>query len=187
MKFNKTIVVAISTLVLLAVFVPSCISTVNQEVDLRTQINAKIEDNMSRKDKLNKTISQVAQVSKKEVEALTNIIVGAVEARGPNPQGGDGNIVSMAQVQEAVPSISSIETLKNLQNTISGEREAWAQKQTELLSLHQQRNALLEKPVSAFFLKFGGKTDAIDVPIISSSRVKGEFDSGTDDIDVLDL
>ena len=180
---KSKVILSIAAVVALGfcIFASGCLSTVNAEVDLRTQIEAKVEDNMSRKDKLNKTILQAAQISQKEVEALKDIIVGATEARGSNPDGGDGNVISLAAVREAVPSISSIETLKNLQNIISGEREQWAQRQTELLSLSQQRNAMIEKPISGFILGAFGNNEDIEIVIISSTQVKKEFETGVDD------
>src|SRR4051812_33867622 len=72
----------------------------NAEMRLRNQINAKQTDNTSQLDNTVKVISQNAQVTSEQRDALKDIIVGNAQARAS----GGGSLATL--VHEAVPNLN---------------------------------------------------------------------------------
>jgi hypothetical protein len=95
----------------------SAIGSMNSYTRLENLAKATQVDNSNVLDNTRKSIREAAGVSDKEVEALTNIITGYAEARGGNTAG-EGQMVTVGMVQEAVPGITEIKTLANLQNIV---------------------------------------------------------------------
>lgn len=148
----------------------------NKEVRLRNQMKAKQTDNTSQLDNVQKKISQIVQVSDMQMQALKDIIVGNAEAR----KGGSGSLATL--VREAVPQVNNNETFNNIINIITGSRDAWTMRQTELLDLKREHDNLIDTLPSSFFVGGRGK---IDVVIVTSGRVKENFRTGEDnDIDL---
>lgn len=145
----------------------------NKEADLRTLISAKHEDNLSEYSNFKSKIKEAAQVSEKEAEVISSVIVGYSEGRGAN---GGGGLINA--VHEAVPTVS-VETLKNLQNIIVGSRNSWVQRQKELVSLSAEHNKLLNRPISGTVLSIFGKT-AINIKIVATAQSKVDFESETE-------
>jgi hypothetical protein len=154
------------------------ISILNNEATLRTAIEAKHEDNLSEYSNMRQKIKESAQVSEKEAQVITDIILGYTEARGGNGGGGLINAVS-----EAVPSVN-VETLRNLQNIIVGSRNSWTMRQKELVGLSQEHNLLFNKFPSGIILSVFGRS-TIDIKILATSLAKKDFENETESTESL--
>lgn len=147
----------------------------NTEVRLRNTITAKSKDNQSEFDNMWKKISQVAQVTDAQKNALKEIFVAHAEARGGVSKGGANPL--MTWLQESVPHVDTT-TFNNLQNIITASRDSWTMRQKELLDLSREHNNALTLFPSSLFV---GSRPKIDVQIITSSRTDEAFKSGKDD------
>lgn len=151
------------------------ISYSNQEVILRTTIEAKQKDNTSEFDNMYKKISQVAQVSEKQLAVLKDIFVSYADAR----TGGKDDQMLMKWVKESVPNVDTT-TMNNLQNIIVGSRDAWTMRQKELVDLSREHTKLLRVFPSNFILSILGRKQ-IDITIVTSSRTDKAFTTGKDE------
>lgn len=156
----------------------SVIGNYNNYTRLENLAKATQVDNQNVLDNTRKSIREAATVSDKEVEALTNIITGYADARGGNTAG-DGALVTLGMVTEAVPSIQRIETLKNLQNIVVAGRKDWQFSQTRLLEIKRQGDDMINTFPSGAILKFLGKKE-IEVVIVTSAETKENFRTGED-------
>jgi len=147
----------------------------NQEIRLRNTINAKSIDNRQEMDNMWKKISQAAQVTDAQKNALKEIFVAHAEARGGVSKGGANPL--MTWLQESVPHVDTT-TFNNLQNIITASRDSWTMRQKELLDLSREHNNALTLFPSSLFV--GGRPK-IDVQIITSSRTEETFKTGKDD------
>lgn len=178
---NKTVVtlVAVGGVVLLGlIFLFSAIGSFNGYTKLENLAKATQEDNKNVLDNTRKAIREAASVSDKEVDALTNIIIGYADARGDNTAG-SGQLVTVGMVSEAVPSITEVKTLTNLQNIVVAGRKDWQFSQTRLLEIKRQGDDMISTFPSGMILKMFGKTE-IEVVIVTSSETKENFQSGED-------
>jgi len=178
---SKTLItiIAVSTIVLVTGF-SSCgiyVSYNRQERALRKQIEAVQENNKNEFELMWKKISQITQVTKAERESVEKIILGFADAR----KNAGGAFINA--VKEALPNIDQ-STFKNLQNIIVASRDRFAQQQTKLLDLVREREKLVEDEIAGIFIK---NKDKIDVTIITSSKTKETFQTGSDDDVKLDL
>jgi len=175
---NKGMIIGLSVIgiVLLGIVmvIGIFISTSNREATLRTAIEAKQKDNTSEFDNMYKKISQVAQVSEKQMSILKDIFVAHASAR----TGNDGGSL-MKWVQESVPNIDT-STMNNLQNIITGSRDAWTMRQKELIDLSREHTKLLRIFPSNVILSMLGRKE-INITIITSSRTTAAFETGKDD------
>jgi hypothetical protein len=156
----------------------SVIGSFNSYTRLENLAKATQVDNQNVLDNTRKQIKEAANVSDKEVEALTNIITGYANARGGNTAG-DGALVTVGMVTEAVPSIQRIETLKNLQNIVVAGRKDWQFSQTRLLEIKRQADDMINMFPTGMILKFLGKKE-IEVVIVTSAETKENFRTGED-------
>lgn len=174
---KKTLIIGGISMAILFLFaviiIGSVISTSNQEVQLRTTIEAKQRDNHSELDNTLKKISQTAQVTTAQKEALKEIIVGNSEAR--STKGGS----LFTSVREAVPNVDT-STFNNLMNIITSSRDAWTMRQKELLDLSREHTTLLRRFPFGFILSMLGRKE-IPVTIVTSTRTEEAFQSGKDD------
>lgn len=161
--------------VVLVVLISSVIDVSNREVDLRTQIEAKQKDNTSEFDNMVKKIGQVAQVSKKQLEALKDIFNSYAAARTGN--GGGGEV--MKWVQESIPNVDTT-TMNNLQNIIVSSRDSWTMRQKELIDVSREHQKLLKRFPSGVILSMLGRK-SIEIKIVTSSRTENAFATGKDD------
>jgi len=154
----------------------SVIGTFNQEVSLRTTIEAKQKDNTSEFDNMWKKISQVAQVTEAQKNAVKEIIVGYASARsqGKNEEGSFINAL-----HEAIPNVDT-KAWANLQNIIVGSRDSFTMRQKELLDLSREHNKLLRTFPSNIVLGMLGKKE-INITIVTSSKTEKTFETGKDD------
>ena len=162
--------------VLLSIFMIAgmFISTSNQEATLRVAIEAKQKDNTSEFDNMFKKISQVAQVSSKQMESLKEIFNGYASAR---TKGGDNQI--MTWVKESIPNVD-VATFNNLQNIITASRDGWTMRQKELIDLNREHQKLLNIFPSNVILSMLGRK-SIEIKIVTSGRTDKAFETGKDD------
>jgi hypothetical protein len=163
--------------VLFLILLFSVIGTANSETDLSTAIHAKQTDNKNAMDKMWKTISQVAQVTEGQKNALMEIFTGYAQARAGGKAGGGGSLATW--IHEAIPSVDT-STFNNLQNIITSERDGFYMRQKELLDLNREHNRLLQRIPSGWILAAMGRKE-IDVTIVTSSRTETAFQTGKDD------
>ncbi len=157
----------------------SIISTLNTEADLRTSLQAKQKDNKNEMDGMWKTISQVAQVTDAQKNALIEIFNGYAGARTGANKGG-----SLANwIHESVPNVDT-STFNNLQNIITAKRDGFVMRQKELLDISREHNRLLARFPSGIICSIFGR-NALEIVIVTSTRTEESFKTGQDnDVDV---
>jgi hypothetical protein len=171
----KGLIIGVGVLVAIMIVVFSAIGKLNTENALRQTIVAKQLDNQSEYDNMWKKISQVAQVTMSQKEALKEIILGHAQARSGT---GDKGAI-MSWIQESVPNIDT-STFNNLQNIIVSSRDRFTMRQKELLDLSREHNTMLGKIPWGSLLRAMGRNE-IDITIVTSSRTEESFRSGKDD------
>lgn len=150
------------------------ISYNNKEVMLRTTMVAQQLDNTSVFDNMGKKISQVAQVSVKQMEMLKEIFASHAQAR---TTGGDKQV--MTWIKESIPNVDTT-TFNNLQNIIVSSRDAWTMSQRKLIDLKREHDQLLQMFPSNIILGMLGKKP-FEIKIITSSKTEKAFETGKDD------
>lgn len=150
------------------------ISYNNKEVMLRTTMVAQQLDNTSVFDNMGKKISQVAQVSVKQMEMLKEIFASHAQARST---GGDQQV--MTWIKESIPNVDTT-TFNNLQNIIVSSRDAWTMSQRKLIDLKREHDQLLQLFPSNIILGMLGKKP-FEIKIITSSKTEKAFETGKDD------
>lgn len=173
----KSIAIFGGIAVILLVIFGMYVSASNTEVGLRNRFAAQQAVIESSLDKTLKTINQTAQISKAEVAALKDIIIGNAQAR----KGGSGSLATL--VHEAVPNVN-LTTLQNLQNIVAAGRDGFDREQRVLADIKLQHDNVRTRIPSSFFV---GSREPLKLVIISSSRVKAVIDSGEDNDTDLDL
>jgi hypothetical protein len=149
------------------------VTTMNKETRLRNQITAKQTDNTSEYDNLWKKLSQSAQVTDAQKEALREIIVGNAQAR----KSGGGSLATV--VHEAVPTVDT-STFNNLLNIVTSSRDAWTMRQKELIDLKREHDNIIDLFPSNLICMVLGR-QKIDIKIVTSSRTGEAFKTGKDD------
>ena len=151
------------------------VSFSNKEVMLKNTIVAKQTDNKNQMDAMWKTISQVAQVTEAQKNALLEIFTGYATARTGENKGG-----SLANwIHESVPNVDT-STFNNLQNIILSQRDGFKTRQTELLDLNREHDNLIGTFPNSMFASILGRVH-IDVTIVTSTRTENAFKNGEDD------
>jgi len=181
MSMNRGCMAAIAVgvvgLVVVLILVASLVSTMNTEARLRTAIEAKQLDNTSEFDNMFKKISQVAQVSEKQMQSLKEIFVEHAQARtGP---GGGGSLATW--IKESVPNVDT-KTFDNLQNIITASRDRWTMRQKELVDLDRERKQMFRVFPSSLYLSVLGRREGdVSITVVTSSRTERAFETGKDD------
>jgi hypothetical protein len=157
-----------------------CVGVLNTEGVLRIQIEAKQVDNTNEYDNMWKKISQVAQVTDAQKNALKEIFVSYAEARTGN--GDNGSI--MKWIQESVPNVDT-KTFEVLQNTIINARDNWVVRQKELIEYDRVHDTpFTQFPQSIILNLFGRKRT--EITVVTSTRTERAFETGKDDdVDVM--
>jgi hypothetical protein len=168
---------AVFGIILLIAF--AVLGTVNKYSRLEVRAGAEETNNKNILDNTRKMIREAGVVAKEEVAALEKLIVGYAKARGQNGGGGDNNVVSIGMVQEAVPSITSVDTIKRLSNIASAGRIDWQNAQSKLIEIKRQGDDMLKQQPSGFILSLFGKKE-IKVTIITSDETEENFATGKD-------
>jgi len=151
------------------------IGVLNRETALRVTIEQKQKDNTSQFDNMWKKIAQVAQVTDAQKNALMEIFNGYAKART-----GEGKSGSLATwIHESCPNVDTT-TFNNLQNIITGSRDAFTMRQTELLDLNREHQKLIRTIPASFVCSIFGRR-SIDIVIVTSSKTEESFKTGKDD------
>ena len=120
-----------------------------------------------------KKISQVAQVTDGQKQALLDIFVQHAKAR--TGEGPDKAVVKW--IHESVPTVDT-KTFTQLQNIIVASRDAFTERQRELLDLKREHDNIIDMFPSSLVCGSRGK---IEVVIVTSSRADEAFKTGKDD------
>ena len=156
----------------------SAVSICDTEARLRTAMESKQKDNTSEFDNMYKKISQVAQVSEKQMESLKEIFVAHAQSRAG--EGGQGGAM-MNWIKESIPNID-VDTFKNLQNIITAYRDRWTMQQKILVDLERERTQMFRTVYSGFVLSVAGRrVEDVKIQLVTSSRTEKAFDTGKDD------
>ncbi len=145
----------------------------NAEIRLRNQIEAKQQANTVEFDQMWKNISQAAQVTTAQKDALKEIFVGYAQAR----TGTGENHPIVNWIHEAIPNVDTT-TFSNLQNIIVGARNHWTERQVELVDLAREHHNCLTLAPSSWVV---GSRPAIVIKLVTSTKTEAAFDSGKDD------
>jgi hypothetical protein len=151
------------------------ISTMNKEASLRNMITAKQRDNTSEFDNMWKKISQVAQVTDAQKNAIKDIVVGYADARSAGK--GGGSLATM--VHEAVPQVDAA-TFTKLMAVIESSRDAWTMRQKELIDLKRAHDNLVDLFPGSLVCSILGR-QKIDITIVTSTKTDAAFQTGKDD------
>jgi hypothetical protein len=176
---NKKIL-AIGTVCLgLFVFVMSGVSVYNNQAQLGNLYEMKVKANEAEFDNMWKKIKQTAQIPEQKKEAFKEIFLEYAEARTSENAGSVVNFV-----RESNPTLD-LSVYDNLMNLISGSRDSWTMRQTELVDIARQYNQnLVMFPRNVYLGVF---FDKIDPKVITSGKTKETFESGEDnDLDLFE-
>ena len=151
------------------------VNTLNSETRLRNAIVAKQVDNTSEFDNMWKKVTQAAQVTDAQKNALMDIFKGYAESRSAGKQGG-----SLANwIHEAVPNVDT-STFNNLQNLIAASRDRWTMQQKELIDLNREHENVLTVIPSSIVCSMFGRAK-IDITVVTSAKTEEAFRAGKDD------
>ena len=174
---NKLLIVGLGLFIGIVVLSITLLSigvgTYNQASRLKNTYDSKIASNRAELDNVKKKISQVAQVSNAQMKSLEEIYNGYAKSRTPE---GSGRLMSW--IKEAIPNVDQ-STFKNLQNIITGSRDAWTMRQTELVDISREYNQMLVTFPSNVFLKMFG-FEKINPKVITSDSTEKSFETGKD-------
>lgn len=144
----------------------------NQASSLQNQYEMKVKANQGEFDNLWKKIKQSAQVPEQKKNAFKEIFTAYAGGRSA------GTNQMMTWVKEAVPT-TDLSIYDHLMNIITGSRDTWTMKQTELVSIAEQHNKLLVTQPQGFVLSLLGHKP-INPTVITSARTEEAFTSGQD-------
>lgn len=147
----------------------------NRAQSLKNQITAKEQANTAIFDNMWKKISQSAQVTDSQKDALKDVFTSYAEARSGG--GGQGSFINA--VKEAIPTVD-VSIFKNLQNIIVGARDEWTANQIALVDIGREYNTMLDVFPSNILLRMFG-FEKINVKIVTSTRTGEAFKTGKDD------
>jgi hypothetical protein len=157
------------------------VSISNAEIQQKNLVLAKQESNKNWLTECNNTISNAAEVTDAQRQALMDIIVGNAKARADGQ--GKGSLAAM--VQEAVPNVDT-SVYKNLLNIVTAKREGFKRVQDELIDLNRVHNVMLQTFPSSLVCSFLGRKE-IEITVVTSTRTQKAFETGKDDDTGLNL
>lgn len=151
------------------------VGVANKEARLRNTMKAKQTDNTNEYDNMWKKISQSAQVTDAQKNALKEIFVSHAQARS----GGPDNNLLVKWVHESVPNVDT-STFNTLMNIITSSRDGFTMRQKELLDLKREDDNYFTTFPANMVMAVCGR-DMMDVTIVTSSRTTEAFKTGKDD------
>ncbi len=147
----------------------------NNEIYQANLVHAKQVSNKNWLDECNKTISNAAEVTDAQRQALMDIIVGNSKARADGQ--GKGSLAAM--VTEAVPNVD-VSVYKNLLNIVQSKREGFKRVQDEIIDLNRVHDNLIDMFPSSLVCSIMGRKK-IDIVVVTSTRTENAFATGKDD------
>lgn len=168
--------VGIGFAVVLLVLVMTFFAKYNGAVRLRNLVSATQKANTSDFDAMWKKIRDAAKVPDKQKDMLKDIFNSYATARsGKN----DNDKLLANWIQESVPAVDQT-TLLNLQNIITGSRDAFAERQRLLVDQNREyQNCLTTIPWGPVLRGMGFR--ALEITVITSTHADEEFATGKDD------
>lgn len=149
----------------------------NGASSLKNTYEMKVKSNSAEFDNMFKKLKQVVQIPEQKKQAFREVFENYAKERST---GGDKQI--MTWITEAVPNVD-LNIYDQILNIITGSRDSWTMKQTELVSIAEQYNRKLSVFPSNVILGVFG-FEKIDPKVITSTHTDEVFASGKDD-DVL--
>lgn len=172
----KPILVGILTILAIVTFgiVGKGVGLYNEHINLKTQIEAKQQDNTANFDAMWKKINQVAQVSDKYKDGLKDVLTAYVEGRKK-----DSDNLLMDWTKEAVPTFDA-SIYKQINNVIVASRDDFYNNQKLLIDLSRQHNLLIEQFPNNLYAKFLN-IQKIEIKIVTSTKTDQAFETGKED------
>jgi len=172
---GKIVVLAIVGILLFVVvgFLMYVVGIANKDKSQDNLIAAKKQEQKSNYDNMWKKISQVAQVTDAQKDALKEIFVSA--KTGDSGQGG----TMIKLIHQAFPNVDT-STFNNLQNIITSSRDSFTFTQKELIDLKRENDNLHDLFPSSVVLSFLGRQKS-EITIVTSSRTENAIETGKDD------
>jgi hypothetical protein len=158
----------------LAVVGVSVISTYNGLSGLKNTYEMKVKSNQAEFDNMWKKIQEVAEIPEQKKESLKEVLAAYTSGR----QAGQQQL--MTWVKEAVPATTGLDIYDKLMNTVTGSRDTWTMKQTELVGIAEQYNARIVKFPDNYIAGMFGFAK-IEPQVITSTRTESTFQAGKDD------
>ncbi len=158
----------------------SGLSVVNTEVELHNAITAQQTANTASFDKMWKVLQTKAGVVgqyKDDFQAIWPDIIKGRYASG-------GSL--MKWVQERNPKFDS-GLYQDLMTSVEAERAQFLRDQKMLIAKHQERQDLIGKPVSGWFLRTFGNAEEIKITVVTSDETQEAFETGKEDSSATDL
>lgn len=150
------------------------LSSYNGLASLKNSYEMKVKSNQGEFDNLWKKIQQAAEIPEAKKKALQDVLTSYATARSTGKQ------QMMTWIKESVPSTAGLDIYDKLQNIITGSRDSWTMRQTELVSIAEQYNhKIVVFPSNMIAGMFGFQH--IDPQVITSTRTEGTFASSKDD------
>ncbi len=149
----------------------------NRAKSLQNQITAKEQANTTVFDNMWKKISQSAQVTDAQKDALKEIFTGYAAARTGTGGPSSGSFINA--VHEAIPQVD-VSVFRNLQNIITGARDEWTANQVALVDVGREYNTMLDVFPSNLLLRLFG-FEKVKVKLVTSERTDKAFATGKDD------
>lgn len=179
MKTTLIIIGILAGALLLTVGIGSVwgVGVYNRAQSLKNQITAKEQANTTIFDNMWKKISQSAQVTDAQKDALKEIFSGYAQAR--TGSGGPSSASFINAVHEAIPQVD-VRVFVNLQNIITGARDEWTANQVALVDIGREYNTMLDVFPSNLLLRAFG-FEKITVKLVTSTRTDTAFKTGKDD------
>lgn len=178
MKLSTLITIGVlgSLLAVAGVLLTTVASVYNRHVTLTSLYDAKLKSNHAEFDNLFKKLSQSAQVTDMQKDALRQIFNEYATAR---TTGGAADGSLMKWIKEVVPNVD-VTVYKNLQNLIVTSRDSWTRNQNELVDVAREYNVFIRSfPNNLVAMAFGWKQ--IDAKVITSTHTEQSFETGVDD------
>jgi hypothetical protein len=164
------IIIAASVILLLLGYFGCSISYQNQEVDLRTRIEAQQESNAVVYDKVWKVLQSQAGVADKYQQDFAQLYENIMDARYKDD--GSGQLAKF--ITEANPQFDG-KLFSTLMISIESLRGEFANEQKKLIDLCREYNAMIQKFPGSVFLS--GKTP-MQAKLVTSAKTKKTIETG---------
>jgi hypothetical protein len=174
---SKFIIGGLISLFVVLVIGGTWVSAHNGEIEKRNKVEAQQKACEANFDKMFKSIAQVAEVTKTNMEeskkAFKEIYPELMEGRYSNERGG----ALMSWVSESNPQFdlnATTSLYSKLANTIEANRDAYFLEQKKLISYKEEYDTYIAKFPNSIFV--GG--DDIDIVVITSEKTEQVYSEG---------
>lgn len=186
-KFSNSTLVKLAigalSVIFVIVIISNFVSFSNNEIDLRTTFEQKIQERTSFYDKMYKVISQKSQIAVKNDESFRKNINIIMEGRKDAPQ------VFMKWITESNPNANYSEVsvlYRDLSRAVEAQREGFFNQEKVLQDVVRQHKNLVQKFPGSLYNAFMGRVP-LEYKPIQSSLTEEVMRTGKDDNVKLDL